>query len=59
MENLYLQFPLWERFGRLIWERAFLKVIDGFIGFQTLTAEERYIVVMQQSNLLQKISLKL
>ncbi len=58
MENLYAQFSLWERFGRLIWERAFLKVIDGFVSFQTLTAEERYRVVMQQSNLLQKIPLK-
>ena len=58
MEHLYGQFPRWERFGRLIWERAFLKVIDGFISFQTLTAEERYHVAMQQSNLLQKIPLK-
>lgn len=58
MEYLYTQFPLWERFGRLYWENAFLKVIDGFIKFQTLTAEERYLVIMQQSDLLQKIPLK-
>ncbi len=58
MEFLYTRFPLWERFGRLYWESAFLKVIDGFINFQTLTAEERYLVILQHSNLLQKIPLK-
>lgn len=58
MEYLYGQFPQWQCFGRLIWENAFLKVIDGIISYQTLTAEQRYLSAMQQSNLLQKIPLK-
>ncbi len=58
MEHLYTQFPQWQRFGRLIWEDAFLKVIDGIISYQTLTAEERYLSAMRQSDLLQKIPLK-
>ncbi len=58
MEYLYEKFPQWQRFGRLIWENAFLKVINGIITYQTLTAEERYLAAMQQSNLMQKIPLK-
>lgn len=58
MEYLYEQFPQWQCFGRLIWENAFLKVIDGIISHQTLTAEERYLSALQQSNLIQKIPLK-
>lgn len=58
MEHLYTQFPQWQRFGRLIWEDAFLKVVDGIVSYQTLTAEERYLSAMRQSDLLQKIPLK-
>lgn len=58
MEYLYAKFLQWQCFGRLIWENAFLKVINGIISYQTLSAEERYLAAMQQSNLLQKISLK-
>lgn len=58
MEHLYTKFPQWQCFGRLIWENAFLKVINGIISYQTLTTEERYIAAMQQSNLMQKIPLK-
>ncbi len=58
MDELYERFPQWQCFGRLIWENAFLKVINGIISYQTLTAEERYLAAMQQSNLIQKIPLK-
>lgn len=58
MEKLYKQYPLWQKFGRQIWEAAFIKVIDGIIGFQTLSAEERYIETMKKSTLLQRIPLK-
>jgi CRP-like cAMP-binding protein len=58
MDDLYAQFSQWQCFGRLIWEDAFLKVVNGIISYQTLTAEERYLSAMQQSNLLQKIPLK-
>jgi CRP-like cAMP-binding protein len=58
MELLYSQFPTWQQFGRQIWEDAFLKVIQGILNFQTMTAEERYIAMMKQSNLLQRVPLK-
>ncbi len=58
MELLYKQFPLWQQFGRLIWENAFLKVINGILSYQTMTAEERYLSMMKQSDLLQRVPLK-
>ncbi len=58
MEYLYKTIPEWQCFGRLIWENAFLKVIDGIISHQTLSAEERYLAAMQQSKLMDKIPLK-
>ncbi len=58
MEQLYSQFPKWQQFGRQLWEKAFLKVTEGYINFQTMTAEERYLTTMQQSDLLQRVPLK-
>ena len=58
MEQLYSQFPLWQQFGRQIWESNFIKIVDGIIGFQTLTAEQRYISLMSDSDLLQRVPLK-
>lgn len=58
MENLYRRFPAWQAFGREVWESAFLSVLDGILAHQTLTAEERYLNAMKQSQLLQRISLK-
>ena len=58
MELLYKQFPYWQQFGRQIWEDAFLKVINGILSYQTMTAEERYLNIMKQSELLQKVPLK-
>lgn len=58
MEQLYDQFPEWQKFGRKIWEEAFLNVVDGAIKFQSMTAEERYLSEMQQSEFLQRIPLK-
>jgi len=58
MERLYQEIPIWQQFGRLIWEDAFLKVMDGLLSFQNMNAEERYLTTMQQTELLQRVSLK-
>jgi len=58
MEKLYKEFPIWQQFGRQIWENAFLKVVNGILSYQTMTAEERYLSMMKQSDLLQKVPLK-
>jgi CRP-like cAMP-binding protein len=58
MEQLYKQFPLWQQFGRQVWEANFLKLVEGVIKFQTLTAEERYLSAMEESELIQRVPLK-
>ncbi|TDB62694.1 Crp/Fnr family transcriptional regulator [Arundinibacter roseus] len=58
MENLYTKFPAWQQFGREIWEDAFLKVINGILSYQTMTAEERYLNMLKHSDLLQRVPLK-
>lgn len=58
MEFLYTQFAAWQQFGRKVWQTAFLKVVNALLSFQTMTAEERYRAMMQQSDLLQKVPLK-
>jgi CRP-like cAMP-binding protein len=58
MEQLYKQFPLWQQFGRQVWETNFINLVEGVIGFQTLTAEERYLKAMAESELLQRVPLK-
>ncbi len=58
MGRLYQEIPIWQQFGRLIWEDAFLKVMDGLLSFQNMNAEERYLTTMEQTELLQRVSLK-
>jgi CRP-like cAMP-binding protein len=58
MEKLYKEFPFWRQFARQIWEDAFLKVVNGILSYQTMTAEERYIKLMKQYDLLQRVPLK-
>lgn len=58
MERLYQEYPVWQQFGRQVWENAFLKVVDGLLSFQNMNAEERYLTTMQQTELLQRIPLK-
>jgi CRP-like cAMP-binding protein len=58
MEQLYGQFPPWQQFGRQIWESYLIKLVDGIIGFQTFTAEQRYLSLMKESDLLQRVPLK-
>lgn len=58
MEQLYKQFPAWQQFGRQNAEANFMKLVDGIIGFQTMTAEERYLKAVQEPELLQRMPLK-
>ena len=58
MEMLYARFPDWQKFGRLLWERAFMRVLEGVIMFQTQSAEERYKNTLRQSELIQRVPLK-
>ena len=58
METLYNRFPLWQKFGRLLWEDAFASVLYGIHNFQTLTAKERYLDLLKRSDLIFRVPLK-
>ena len=58
MEKLYNQYPKFQKFGRLIWETAFVKVVNSIIEFQTLTAKERYLNTLKNPHLIQQIPLQ-
>lgn len=58
MEILYDRFPLWQKFGRLVWEDAFASVLYGIHNFQTLTAKERYLDLLKRSDLVFRVPLK-
>lgn len=58
MEKLYKQFPVWQEFGRITWEAMAVRMIDQIISFQTLSAEERYLEFMANSELIKRVPVK-
>ncbi|WP_103068497.1 Crp/Fnr family transcriptional regulator [Aquimarina sediminis] len=58
MEELYDRFPFWQKFGRLVWEDAFISVLFGIHNFQSLTAKERYLDLLKRSDLINRVPLK-
>jgi CRP-like cAMP-binding protein len=58
MDFLYSHIPVWQEFGRKIWEATSIRMIDQIINFQTLSAEERYAQLIKNSELAQKIPVK-
>ncbi len=57
MEELYSRFPQWQQFGRLIWEEAFVNILEGILQFQSLPAAKRY-SEMIPADLLNRVPLK-
>lgn len=58
MEKLYKQFPVWQEFGRITWEAMAVRMIDQIINFQTLSAEERYLALITNSKIAQRVPVK-
>ncbi len=58
MEEMYNRFPIWERFGRLVWENAFTSVLHAIHDFQSLNAKERYLMLQKRSDLINRVPLK-
>lgn len=58
MEKLYKEFPAWQEFGRITWEDMAVRMINQIISFQTLSAEERYLDFMTNSQLIKRIPVK-
>jgi CRP-like cAMP-binding protein len=58
MEQLYNQFPQWQAFGRQVWEKAFLRVVDSVLLLQTNNATERYKKAVLETEYIQRVPLK-
>ena len=58
MDFLYGQVAAWEEFGRKIWEATTIRMIDQILNFQTLSAEERYLTFLTNSELIRKAPVK-
>jgi CRP-like cAMP-binding protein len=55
MDNLYKQFPVWQEFGRKIWEGISIRQVNQNIQFQTLSAEKMYLEFLKIPDFIQKI----
>ncbi len=58
MEQLYIQFPQWQAFGRQVWEKAFLKVVENVLLLQTQNATERYKKAVLCTEFIHRVPLK-
>ena len=59
MEQLYRDFPRWERLGRLITERVYGYVESRVVDYLSLSPEERYRKLLDEnSTLLKKVPLR-
>ena len=58
MDFLYGHIAVWQEFGRKIWESISVRMIDNLLNFQTLSAEERYLVFMNNPEMIGKIPVK-
>ena len=58
MDFLYSHIPVWQEFGRKVWEQMSVRMINQIVSFQTLSAEERYLQFMNTPELLQKVPVK-
>ena len=58
MDFLYGYIPVWQEFGRKVWEQMSVRMINQIVSFQMLSAEERYLQFMNTPELLQKVPVK-
>jgi len=58
MEQLYIRFPQWQTFGRQIWEKAFLRVVENVLLLQTQNATERYKKAVLNTEYIHRVPLK-
>jgi len=58
MEQLYTQFPKWQAFGRMVWEKAFLRTVENVLLLQTTNATERYQKAVLRTEFIHRVPLK-
>ena len=58
MQHLYQTLPIWQEFGRKLWEEVSVQLINTILSFQAEPAELRYERVSRERTLLQSAPLK-
>lgn len=58
MQELYQTMPVWQEFGRKLWEDVSVNLIDTILSFQAEPGEVRYERLSNQHTLLQSAPLK-
>lgn len=58
MQQLYQTLPVWQEFGRKLWENISIDLISTILSFQAESADERYQRISQDKTLLQSAPLK-
>lgn len=58
MQHLYQVVPVWQEFGRKLWEDVSVQLINTILSFQAEPAEVRYERLNQERSLLQSAPLK-
>lgn len=55
MDDLYTSLPVWQEFGRKVWERMGISFIEQSIRFQTLSAEAMYLEFLKIPDLINNV----
>jgi len=58
MHHFYNQYPKWQEFGREMMEEVVLNLVDIVMSFQLMDAEERYLQLLQKSDIINRVPLK-
>jgi CRP-like cAMP-binding protein len=58
MESLYAEFPFWQAFGRILWQEAFVTLLQRIVAHQSGTAKDRYAQLLKDPELIKRIPLK-
>ena len=58
MDQLYKKFPVWQEFGRKIWEDMCIRQVDQNLNYQTLSAKQIYLELLKNSDFVKKIPVK-
>jgi CRP-like cAMP-binding protein len=58
MDQLYKLLPVWQEFGRIIWEEMCIRQVDQNLKYQTLSAKDSYMELLKNPDFIQKIPVK-
>ncbi|MEZ7495810.1 Crp/Fnr family transcriptional regulator [Leeuwenhoekiella aequorea] len=58
MDQLYEKLPVWQEFGRKIWEEMCIRQVDQNLNYQTLSAKQIYLELLKNSDFVKKIPIK-